>query len=266
MSMSISLVSRHFKTPPALRRLLAVLVAALLLFVAEIFGAPDLAFAQVRRATGPGFHPMKKIVTGFMQLSPGINYAPPAGLEGESHVNWADFTVSDLRSSGPGYGVSFFLIPTWGKNGMHFGASYDLSAIRFRHRTGEGNAAVEGNSSLGVADMVARVGYVRYFGKYEWHPYFLGDVGLSWQTARLSTDYAAQDDKVEDSKIKTPLIGLGFGIGKETKSGMIGGELRADFYPMTFEHEFPGPHDRFDLNLDRPVVIKLMAIFSIGHL
>jgi hypothetical protein len=264
--MSFISPSHYIEVIPALRRLVAVLVATLSLFVAGSLGAPDLASAQTRRSPGPGYHPMKKNVTGFMQLSPGINYAPPADLEGESHVNWADFTVSDLRSSGPGYGVSFYLIPTWGKNGMHFGASYDMSAIRFSHKTGEGDAAVEGNSSLGVTDMVARVGYVRYFGKYDWHPYILGDGGLSWQTARLSTDYATQDDKVEDSKINTPLIGLGVGIGKKTTNGMFGGELRADFYPMTFEHDFPGPHDRFDLNLDRPVIFKLMAIFSIGHL
>ncbi len=209
---------------------------------------------------------MKRNVTGFMQLCVGLTYAPTVSVDGKSHDDSADFDVTSDEVSGPGYSVAFYLIPTWQKNGLYFGASYDLSAIRFNHETGDGDAAVSGESSMGIADMTLRLGYVRYFGKREWHPYFLGGAGLSWQTAQLSTDYAGQDDKVEDSNLNTPLLDLGIGIGKETMGGMFSAELRADIYPLTLEHEYPGPHDRFDLEVQRPAIIKLMAVFSIGHL
>ncbi len=242
-----------------------VMIIAFSLSLLGIFIAPGGASAQMRRG-GPGYHPLQRNVTGFMQLSVGLIYPPFTELEGESHNSGDDFTISNDESSGPGYSVAFYFIPTWGKNGVYFGASYSFSSLSFNHETGRGNEAVSGESSLGISDMIARVGYVRYFGEYKWHPYLLGGAGLSWQTARMGTSYDGLDDKVEDSKINTPVIDVGVGIGRQSRGNMWGAQLKADYYPMTLEHEFPGPYERFDLNITRPIVLKIMAVFSFGHL
>ena len=209
---------------------------------------------------------MQRNVTGFMQLSAGLNYSPFLGIDGKSLGDGGDFSVSEERISGPGYGVSFYLIPTWGQNGVHFGASYDMSALRFKQKTDDSGGLIEGDSSMGISDMVLRAGYTRYFGKWRWHPYILGDAGLSWQTARISTDYVEEDDKVEAWQIKSPVIGLGAGIAKETTSGLFGVEFRADIHPLPSEYEFPGPYDRYELEVTRPAVLKINAVFSLGHL
>ena len=235
------------------------------LFLVIVFS--ETAFAQAVTVPPARTSPFGKSVTGFMQLSIGLTYMPVLNLTSKSQETDTTFSISNERANIPGYSASILLIPTWGRNGITFGASYDRTGAAFNQKAETTYVPpFEGHSSLGFSDFTARVGYARYFGEYQWHPYLMTDVGVVWEAVDIASSYPGEDDIVKEARKTTGLVSGAFGVAKEISNGIVGGEIRLDYYPIPATIDFQDPVGKNQIRIDHPMILKLMLIFAIGQL
>jgi hypothetical protein len=225
-----------------------------------------IAFGQARTIPSYRSSPFGKNITGFMQLGLGLSAMPILDLSAKSQASDTDITISDPKANFPGFTASMLLIPTWGPHGITFGVSYDLIGASFKQKIEDTQYSYTGDSKLGIADFALRAGYVYYFGEYEWHPYLLVDAGCAWETVQLESSYDNSDDVVKEGKSTTPVLGAGAGLAHEISNGILGVELRTDYYPFPLKMEFVDPTSGNDMDISHPLRIKLQFVFAIGHL
>lgn len=228
-------------------------------------GMPGPAEAQVARMPRQG-GPMAQSVTGFMQLTLGLTALPAFEATADAQMNGVDVQESDVSARIPGWSALITLVPTWGMNGVEFGAGYEATGGEMKLAVDDGGVVEDGEATFTLSDFTIRTGYVRYFGDLDWHPYVLGDVAAAWETMRVAADYENAGDEVGDSKLMTGVIGAGFGSVWEISSGVIGFEARADYRPFPVRHDFPSPSGRYDLEVSRPLLVKLGFVLAIGRL
>ena len=159
-----------------------------------------------------------------------------------------------------------YLIPTWGHHGLIVGGSYDLNGGTYKQTQDDGQLVTDGKAGWGIGLFTARAGYIHYFGDGQWHPYVLGDAGAVWEKMRIESSYDGIDEKSDDKRVMTAMVGIGAGLGKEIVNGLLGFEIRAEAYPFPVKYEFTDSLDRYDLTVSHPVVIKAAFIFGLGHL
>lgn len=223
------------------------------------------AAAQVARMPRQG-GPMSQSVTGFMQLTLGLTALPAFEATADAQADLVDVQESDVAARIPGWSALITLVPTWGMNGVEFGAGYEATGGEMKLAVDDGGMVERGDATFTLSDFALRTGYVRYFGDLDWHPYVLGDVAVAWETMRVAADYENAGDEIGDSKLMTGLVGVGFGSVWEISSGVIGFETRVDYWPFPVRHDFPSPSGRYDLEVSRPVLVKLGFVLAIGRL
>ncbi|MCL4233732.1 MAG: hypothetical protein KJ042_04345 [Deltaproteobacteria bacterium] len=228
-----------------------------------VFASP--AEAQVARMPRQG-GPMAQSVTGFMQLTLGLTALPAFEATADAQKDGVDVQESDVSTHIPGWSALITLVPTWGMNGVEFGAGYEATGGEMKLAVDDGGVVENGDATFTISDFTIRTGYVRYFGDLDWHPYVLGDVAVAWETMRVAADFENAGDEVGDSKLMTGMVGLGFGSVWEISSGVIGFEARVDYCPFPARHDFPSPSGRYDLEVSRPLLVKLGFVLAIGRL
>ncbi len=238
----------------------AAFAITLVLFLAET------AVAQAVRVPRGGGHPFRRDVTGFMQMQLGVSAIPAVRIEGESKIPGTYFETDEETVNIPGLSLSMFLIPTWGKNGLIVGASYDLSGGTYKQTLDDGQLVYEGEAAWAIGLFAARAGYIHYFGDGQWHPYVLGDAGAVWEKMRIESSYDDVEERSDEARVMTALVGAGVGLGKEIVNGLIGLEVRAEAYPFPVKYGFTDALGRYDVTVTHPVVFKATFIFALGHL
>lgn len=239
----------------------------MLVVLFAVWGAVSVspAAAQVARMPRQG-GPMAQSVTGFMQLTLGLTALPAFETTADAQTDGVDVQESNVSANIPGWSALITLIPTWGMNGVEFGAGYEATGGKMTLAVDDGGVVEDADATFTLSNFTIRTGYVRYFGDLDWHPYVLGDVAVTWETMRLAADYENAGDEIGDSKLMTGLVGLGFGSVWEISSGVIGFETRVDYWPFAARHDFPSPSGRYDLEVSRPILVKLGFVLAIGRL
>ncbi|MBZ0272706.1 hypothetical protein K8I61_11765 [bacterium] len=236
-------------------------LTALVVFFA-VGAAP--ASAQVRRPAPPPSAAMSRDVTGFFMIEAGVTIAPSVGIETDGA---AARSVSGAQANIPGFSAALFLIPTWGRNGLTFGASYDLTGGSFEHRLESDGEQRTVETDFGMAQFAARAGYVRYFGRYRWFPFVLADAGLVWERVQVSFG-EGDEETVHQGRANTGVLGLGVGILRAAQSttAAYGIELKADIYPFPTTTDHPDVFDRHDMTIAHPAIVKLRFLAGWGKL